>query len=59
LKDYQGALKDLHKVDVLEPNNAFTLRSHGDVKRKLEDCQGTLKNFDKVDVFEANNASTL
>jgi hypothetical protein len=25
LKDYQGALKDLDKANVLEPNNAFTL----------------------------------
>jgi hypothetical protein len=27
LKEYQGALKDLDKADVLEPNNAFTLRN--------------------------------
>jgi hypothetical protein len=25
LEDYQGALKDLDKADVLGPNNAFTL----------------------------------
>jgi hypothetical protein len=37
LEDYQGTLKDLHKVDVLEPNNVFTLGSCGDVKKMLED----------------------
>jgi len=33
LKDYQGALENLGKVDVLEPNNAFDLNIHGIVKR--------------------------
>jgi hypothetical protein len=33
LNNYQGALIDLQKDDVFEPNNAFTLRVHGDVKR--------------------------
>jgi len=32
LKDYQGALENLGKVDVLEPNNAFALNTHGIVK---------------------------
>ncbi len=32
LKDYQGALKDLDKANILEPNNAFILRTCGDVK---------------------------
>jgi hypothetical protein len=36
LKECQGALEDLDKVDVLEPNNAFTLQSRGDVKQKLK-----------------------
>jgi tetratricopeptide (TPR) repeat protein len=29
LKDYEEALKDLNKVDVLQPDNAFILRSCG------------------------------
>jgi hypothetical protein len=52
-------LKNLDKVDVFEPNNAFTLQSRGNVKRMLEDCQGALEDFDKVDVFELNNAFIL
>jgi hypothetical protein len=38
LKDYRGALKDLDKTDFLERNDAFTLRSYGDVKKMLEGC---------------------
>jgi hypothetical protein len=52
-------LEDLDKVDVLEPNNAFTLRSHGKVKHMLDDHQGALDNFDKADVLDPNNAFTL
>jgi tetratricopeptide (TPR) repeat protein len=59
LKDYQGALEDLDKADVLEPNDAFTLRSRGDVKIMLKDYQGALEDLDKVDVLEPNDASTL
>lgn len=29
LKDYEEALKDLNKVDVLQPNNAFILKNCG------------------------------
>jgi len=59
LKDYQGALEDLNKADVLEPNNAFTLRCRGDVKRMLKDYQGALEDLDKANVLEPNNAFTL
>jgi tetratricopeptide (TPR) repeat protein len=59
LEDDQGALEDLDKADVLEPNNAFTLRIRGDVKRVLEDNQGALEDLDKADVLEPNNAFTL
>jgi len=52
-------LEDLDKDDVLEPNNDFTLKWHGDVKRTLKDYQGTLENLDKVDVLELNNAFIL
>jgi len=52
-------LKDLDKVDVLEPNNAFTLQSRADVKMMLEDCQKALEDLDKVDVPKPNNIFTL
>jgi tetratricopeptide (TPR) repeat protein len=54
-----GALEDLDNADVLEPNNASTLRIHGDVKRMLKDYQGALEDIEKADVFEPNNAFTL
>jgi hypothetical protein len=59
LKDYQGALKDLHKADVLKPNNAFTLQTCGNVKRMLKDCQGVLEDLNKADVLEPNKTFTL
>jgi tetratricopeptide (TPR) repeat protein len=59
LKDYQGALEDLGKVDILEPNNAFTLNLNGNVKNMLEDYHGALEDLDKVDVLEPNNAFIL
>jgi hypothetical protein len=37
LDDYQKALEDLDKVDVLEPNNAFTLQIREEVKKILYD----------------------
>ncbi len=57
--NYWKALEDLDKVDVLEPNNAFTLQSRGDVKRKLKDYQGALKDLNKANVLEPNNAFIL
>jgi serine/threonine protein kinase len=59
LKEYQGALEDLDKADVLEPHNAFTLRSRGDVKRMLKEYQEALEDLDKADVIEPNNVFTL
>ncbi len=59
LEDYQGALKELDKVNVLEPHNVFTLGIHGNVKRLLEDYQRALEDLDKVDVLELNNAIIL
>ncbi len=56
MKDYQIALEDFHKVDVLKPNNAFILNSHGNVKNILKDYQGTLEDLGNVDVFEQNKA---
>jgi tetratricopeptide (TPR) repeat protein len=52
-------LNDLDKADVLEPNDAFTLRSRGDVKKMLKDYQGALNDLDKADVLEPNHAFTL
>ncbi|CAM6059862.1 unnamed protein product [Sphagnum tenellum] len=59
LDDFQGALEDLDKADVLKPNDAFTLRARGEVKRMLDDYQGALEDLDKADVLEPNNAVTL
>jgi hypothetical protein len=50
-------LENLDKIDVLEPNNAFPLRTHEDVKRMLHAYQGALKDLDKVHVLEPNNPS--
>ncbi len=59
LKDYEGALEDLDKADVLEPNNTSTLNNRGDVKMMLKEYQGALEDLDKVDVLQPNNAFTL
>jgi tetratricopeptide (TPR) repeat protein len=59
LDDYQGALEDLNKAHVLEPNNAFTLRTRGRVKRMFHDYQGPLEDLDKADILEPNNAFIL
>ncbi len=59
LDDYQGVFNDQDKVNVLEPNNASTLRSHEDVKRMLKDSQGALSDLDKADVLELENAFTF
>jgi hypothetical protein len=42
LEDYQGALKDLDKVNVLEPYNVITLGICGNVKMFLANYQRTL-----------------
>jgi tetratricopeptide (TPR) repeat protein len=59
LEDYQGALEDLDKAHVLEPNNAFTLTIRGDVKRALKEYQRTLEDLNEVHVLEPNNEFTL
>jgi len=33
LKDYQGALEDLDKVNVLGPNNAFISKTHMEMSK--------------------------
>ncbi len=52
-------MEDFDKTDVLELNNAFTLESHGVVKRMLKDYQGALEDPNKAHVLEANDAFTL
>jgi tetratricopeptide (TPR) repeat protein len=59
LDDYQGALDDLDKANVLKPNNVFTLNNRGNVKRMLDDYQGALEDLDKAYVFDPNDAFTL
>jgi tetratricopeptide (TPR) repeat protein len=59
LHDYQGALEDLDKANILEPNNAFTLSVRGDVKRMLDDYQGALEDLHKADVLKPKNAIIL
>ncbi len=55
LDDYQGALEDLEQVDVLEPNNASSLRTRGNVKRMLKAYQGALETIDKVHQLQPND----
>jgi tetratricopeptide (TPR) repeat protein len=59
LKVYQGALEDLDKANVLQPNNADTLKVCGAIKRMLNDYQGALEDLDKANVLQPNNADTL
>jgi len=59
LDDNKGALEDLDKVDVLEPNNAFTLTNRARVKYMLKEYQRALEDLDKANVLEQNNAYTL
>ncbi len=55
LEDYQGALEDLDKADVLEPNNAFTLIIHAYTNWSLKNYQIALETMEKVHVLEPNN----
>jgi hypothetical protein len=59
LDDYQGAFEEFDKVDVLEQNNAITLKIHENVKGMSNDYQGALENVDKVDILQPNNAFIL
>jgi tetratricopeptide (TPR) repeat protein len=59
LKDYQKALKDLDKANVLKPNNTFTLTNHGNVKIMLEDYHRSLEDVDKAYVIKPNTIFVL
>jgi len=58
LKDYQGGLQDFDKANDLEPHNAFTLRTRGNIKFFLKDFKGALEDLDKADSLEPNNVFT-
>jgi tetratricopeptide (TPR) repeat protein len=58
LKDYQGSLQDFDRANVLEPHNAFTLRTRGNIKFMLRDFQGALANLDISNSLEPNNVFT-
>jgi len=51
LDDFQGALEDVDKANVLQPNDTFTLRARGDLKTMLHKYQGLLEDLDKADVL--------
>jgi chaperonin cofactor prefoldin len=53
------SLEGPNKADVLQPNNACTLRSRVDVKMMLKDCQKALEDLDKANFLEPNNIFTL
>jgi hypothetical protein len=60
LNNYEKAFKDLDKVYVLELNNAFTLKTCGNVKCMFHDYQWiTLENIHKTHVFNPNSAFTF
>jgi hypothetical protein len=46
-------LEDIDKVDVLQPNNAFTLKNHRNVKMLLKDYQGALQDLDNAELSNA------
>jgi hypothetical protein len=52
-------LENLDKAHVIEPNDAFILKSREDVKTMLMNYQGTLEDLDKVHVIEPNDAFIL
>jgi tetratricopeptide (TPR) repeat protein len=59
LNNYEKTFKDLDNVHILEPNNAFTLKTCGTLKYLLHDYQGVaLENIHKTHVLDPNNAST-
>jgi len=43
--DYQGTLENVDKVDILQPNNAFILRTRAKVKKMLDEYQKALEDL--------------
>jgi tetratricopeptide (TPR) repeat protein len=52
MEDCQGALEDLDKAYVLEPNNAFTLIIYAYTNWSLNNYQIALETMEKVHVLE-------
>ncbi len=44
LDDYQRALEEFDKIDVLEQNNAIPLKTHENVKGMSNDYQGAVEH---------------
>ncbi len=59
LKDYEGALMDFDKANIIERNDATNLKIQGCLKRKLEDYQGAFLNFNEAKVLQRNNVHTM
>jgi tetratricopeptide (TPR) repeat protein len=59
LNDYQGALEDLTKSDLLKPNDTFTLRALGAAKSALGDHRGALESLNSADLLHPNDNWTL
>ncbi len=59
MRDYVGALENLEKAHVLEPNDASILKIHEYVKKNMEDYVGALEDLDNVNIFEPNDAFIL
>jgi hypothetical protein len=51
--------RNIDKANVLEPNIAFTLKTHKNVKMILKDYWEACKPITKADVLEPNNTFTL
>jgi hypothetical protein len=46
VEDYEETLQDLVQVNILQPNDAFILKTWGKVKQMLKDYEGILQNSD-------------
>jgi serine/threonine protein kinase len=55
LHNYQGALEDLDKADVLKPNDAFTLATYAHTNWSLDKYQAAVDAIDKLHFLEPND----
>jgi tetratricopeptide (TPR) repeat protein len=55
LEDYEGALEDLDKVDVLDPNYLVTLTVYAHTNWSLNKYEATLEAMDKLHFLEPND----
>jgi hypothetical protein len=42
VEDYEGVVQDFDQVDILGPNDAFILKTQGNMKQMLYDYETTL-----------------